>query len=286
MAGRMNVQMVVHGGPAALLDVMEGLVTWNAKALRKGMAPKLDAARHVRYVASPTWLDAPAAAHDGIASAGTLAAWRAAELRNQYNDPTVRVGLVSGVPVVLAGTGSERRLLEDPSEGRGRTMVQPIVVGSDGDRVTEYLMVTIDDRATSVEDIGDSMARHNAKLITARGLPPLYDSGVKYKTEDGEFWWDAQEIVNNGFDDCEGLSAYRAGEILAAGGEAAVVTRLITVPNAFMGGGGGGRLFHAIVRARDRDGKMQYDDPSARLGMPSPTWHAEQLRKERKAGAL
>lgn len=286
MAGRMNVQMVVHGGPAALLDVMEGLVTWNAKAIRKGMAPKLDGARHVRYVASPTWLDAPAAARDGIASAGTLAAWRAAELRNQYNDPTVRVGLVSGVPVVLAGTGTARRLIEDPSEVRGRSAVQPIVVGADGDRVTEYLMVTIDDNATSVQDIGDAMARHNAKLIQARGLPPLYDSGVKYKTEEGEFWWDAQEILNNGFDDCEGLAAYRAGEILAAGGEAAVVTRKIAVPQAFAGGGGGGRLFHALVRALDRNGKLEYDDPSVRLGMPSPTWYAESLRRDRAAGRL
>lgn len=290
----MNVKLIVHGGVPALLDVMEGLVVRNARAIRKREAPPLSSLNTtaMRYVAQPTWFDAPSAVRDGMASAGTLAAWRAGEIRAQFNDDTVRVALVQGVPMVVAGLGGDVRVLDDPSERHGRVagFVQPIV--EQGDKVTEYLVLDIDSEASAVRDIGDSMAAHNARQIVARNLPQLYavngvgDWLIRYTPEDSENWCDAQEIVNRGGDDCEGLAAYRAGEIRAAGGEASVWTRLVEAPSTAMGGRGGGRLFHAITRTLDRSGAVAYDDPSARLGMPAPLWHAEQLKKRRAAGTL
>lgn len=284
----MNVKLVVHGGTPALLDVMEGLVVRNARAIRRREVPAFESiGSRVRYVAQPTWFDAPSALRDGMASAGTLAAWSAADARVRYRDDTARVALVQGVPVAVAGLGASLRVLDDPSVRHGREpgFVQPIVSGSD-DRVTEYLVLDIDDDASAVVDIGDAIARHNAGQVRRGEVPRLYESGVRYVTEGSpEQWLDAREIVRVGADDCEGLAAYRAGELLANGVEAGVAVRKIDAPNV-MGGTGRGRLFHAITKVRGPGGKVLYDDPSANLGMAVPDWHVKQLREKRAAGRL
>lgn len=299
--GRMNVKLILHGGAPALLDVMEGLTQRNARAIRTREAPALSSLNvgAMRYVAQPTWFDAPSAWQDGIASAGTLAAWKAGELRANYSDDSVRVAMVSGVPVVVSGFGDRVRVVDDPSQQYGRvaTAVQPIVGDASG-KVTEYLVLAIDDDGSAVVDIGNAIARHNARQIKARKLPSLYSSKIRYKPEGSpEQWLDAQEIVLRGADDCEGLSAYRAGELLAAGeiqmdgrlhkvADAGVYVRKIEVPTELMGGSGSGRLFHALTRMTTRDGKVGYDDPSARLGMPVPNYHARELEQKRAAGRL
>jgi hypothetical protein len=287
--GRMNVQLRLHGGVRGLLSVIdEGLVERNARAIRTGEAPPLSQVSGIQYVAQPNWFDAPTAARMKIVSAGTLAAWRAGELRAKYDDPGVRVALVGGVPKVIVPGQSP----EDPSVKYGRLpgAVQPIVGGSsnpDEGVVTEYLSLTIDgNEALPVREIGDAIAAHNARRMRVRAaegrpLPRLYESEIRYQTEGNpEKWWDAEEIEAQGFDDCEGLAAYRAGELRLAGIPAWVWTRPI-IPD----GQGGTRLFHALVKADTPEGP-RFDDPSIRVKdpMPIPRWYYDQAKRKRAVG--
>lgn len=125
------------------------------------------------------------------------------------------------------------------------------------------------------------LAAENALIFRADpALPGLYDSGVVYQRETVETWCDYLALLEQGWEDCDGLAAARAGELLARGYlalkkgdggyrdawrtrvptiEAEVLLRTRTEP-------GGRGMFHCIVRYRV--GKKWYrDDPSARLGM-------------------
>lgn len=125
------------------------------------------------------------------------------------------------------------------------------------------------------------LARENAIILAQQpALPLLYESGVVYKREKRETWCDYLNMLLQGWEDCDGLSAARAGELLARGHrvlrpgdggyaearrqrlasiEAEVLLRT-RVPRGRTG------LYHCIVRYRV--GKRWYrDDPSARLGM-------------------
>jgi len=155
-------------------------------------------------------------------------------------------------------------------------------------------------------DLLNAMARHNARqFVSDPTLPPLYDSGVRYHRNEqamwcrlqelrggggcadpiGELWCDVLTTYELGYEDCDGLSAIRAGELLARGTAAlrpgergyrpnrrrrvhAEVALRTRQPLGRRGG-----LYHCIVRYRvllpGGWSRWLYDDPSARLGMRS-----------------
>lgn len=269
----MRVVLNVHGGQQALADVMEGLVQRNMRSIRAGRVPR--APSRVNCT-DGVWRDAVTASKDGCVTAGTLAAWRTAEERIYGEDSAARIGFESGRPVYVSGSGAVM----------GFAGGERVRVPGDRGRTNEYMMLTIDDSTASpVVDINNAIARHNAKQIEAKGLPRLYSGSIRYQTEGSpELWWDAEEIARRGHDDCEGLAAYRAGELINAGHDASVYCRLIEGPASGMGGGSGVRLFHAVTKIRQPDGSVVYDDPSAVLGMPVPRWYMDQSRRRRAAG--
>lgn len=293
--GRMRVIMTVHGGAQGLFDSLEGLVQRNERSIREGAAPLVSNAR-ITPTPFPIWRDAVTAAADGVASTGTIAAWKAGEERAK-NKPA-RVALINGIPGVVYVDGPT----ESPVSvvGLGVSVVglgmQTMGLGEDEGSSTENLLLTLDDdRALPVCEINTAIARHNAKRIRKKGLPKLYDSGVRYKVEGSpELWWDAEEILRNGFDDCEGLAAYRAADLMVEGFPSAeVYCRLIQMPSKEMGGSGsGGRLFHAVTRVRDpKTGNWVVDDPSVHVGlvvkgggMPVPAWYMQYAKQRRAKG--
>ena len=128
------------------------------------------------------------------------------------------------------------------------------------------------------------LAQENARILRARPeLPLLYDSRVVYRREKHEAWCDVINMLAQGKEDCDGLAAARAGELLARGYRAlrqsepgfkiARNLRLKSIPaevllktNSEPDSPG---LYHCVVRYRIA-GKWYRDDPSARLGMNGP----------------
>ena len=125
------------------------------------------------------------------------------------------------------------------------------------------------------------LALENKRILRARpDLPGLYASGVVYRREVDETWCDYINLLAQGWEDCDGLAAARAGELMARGWKAlgskdpgfrqAKRRRLRSIPAEVMlrtrapeneiG------LYHCIVRYRV-GGRWFRDDPSARLGM-------------------
>ena len=126
------------------------------------------------------------------------------------------------------------------------------------------------------------LALENARILKARpDLPGLYAAGVRYQREADEVWCDYLTLLAVGHEDCDGLAAARAGELLARGGaalspsdpgyrrgrnlraihaEVVLQTRSGTLEPG---------LYHCLVRYRI-GGDWYRDDPSARLGMPVP----------------
>lgn len=131
------------------------------------------------------------------------------------------------------------------------------------------------------------VARHNARLLVERpDLPLLYESGVVYEREEREVWCDFLAMLEQGHEDCDGLSAARAGELMAWGWEAmtpedggwelAQVLRPARIPAwVFLrtrGAKGQPNLYHCIVLYRVGN-TYWLDDPSARLGMFRRRYH-------------
>lgn len=294
-AGRMRVLLTVHGGTRALEHVMEGLVRRNERSIRERAVPSDLPRDRISYDGAPVWRDAVSVLADGVASAGSIAAWVAAERRARHEgDPRAgSVVIVEGVPKVAVQVGGTSRhpafRYSDPAESLRPAGIVHGIVGATADccrgRITEYLNLTLDDdKALPVREFGDAIARHNARRIVEKRLPELYTSGVRYQTEGRpEKWWDAEEILLNRHDDCEGLAAYRAGELIVRGLDAGVLPRRIEAPAPEMGGEGG-RLFHAVTWVRRPDGGVAFDDPSARLGMEVPAFYLDYARKQRAAG--
>ncbi len=326
-AGRMRVQFGIHGGRRAFLNVIEGLVQRNARALREGY-PRV-AQAPTRFSEDHVWRDIPTALGDGVGGAGTFAVWKAAE-RRADGDKSTRVVLSNGIPMLGRFDSAGEMVsgsLEDPTPGhvvsQGLVHPTPGVAGLTEDKgiSRDWMTVTIDDNtATPVREINQAIAFHNANRIVTQGLPPLYESGVRYKVEGTpELWWDFEEQLRTGHDDCEGLAATRAGELMLEGYDAQVHTRLIQKPAASMGGRPGGRLFHAVTQVRGKwdsgvygvgnyipiraeDGTFPTDDPSAMIGyrgywgrqndgrgvpsssMPVPRWYLDVARKMRAQG--
>lgn len=288
MSAFMQVNTRIHGGPAGWCEVMEGLVQRNVRTLRGGGIPRLADVK-LRYVNDHTWRDVPAALEERRADAGTLAAWAAAEAI--VSGHGAAIAYEDGVPVVALGSGTAAGgiRVRDPSKRFGRQGAPGLIgaipgKGRDG-VIQEHMRVTIDDPyALVVREVGSAIARHNARLIRQGwDIPPLYESGIIYKMEGSpELWLDAPAIVAQGNDDCEGLSAYRAGELIAREGlESDVWTRLVQNPNSF--GGSGGRTFHAVTRVR-KGGQDYFDDPSARLHMEVPEWYVQWAHERRAKG--
>jgi len=267
-SGRMRVILNVWGGRRGLLAALEGLVQRNVRAFRTNPA-YLDRWGNVPYKAdSKVWRDVPTAIADSAASNGTLAAATAA-FRRVNGQPGVLGFDLSGLPTVDGAPVPGPQYVYEPEDGR----------------TDERMVVTIDDdQALPVREINTAIARHNAWEIEKYDLPPLYSGRVRYQVEGSpELWWSAKEIHDRTYDDCEGLAAYRAGELILKGyPKASVYTRLIRKPDQGMGGSGkGGRLFHAITRVETPDGVF-FDDPSVRLGMPVPRWYLEWAAEVRR----
>lgn len=290
-APTMPVILTIHGGQNGLQRVLDGLVERNVRAIQAG-APRLPAESiagaeqrsPVAFAHEPIWRDIPNALRVGRASAGTLAAWRAAEAVAAGTDPTARVSIVGGIPVAIIG-GQQ----VDPSLALGRRLGGPTLISSgalDGDPdeglVQEHMLLTLDDaEALPVREVNTAIARHNAYRIKKKGLPGIYASGVRYKVEGlPELWWDAEQILSAGHDDCEGLAAYRAGELIAQGIPADVYTRRVQIP----GGSPYHRVFHAVTRIQRPGKPVVYDDPSVRLGMPVPQWYSDYAKSRRSKG--
>ena len=128
------------------------------------------------------------------------------------------------------------------------------------------------------------LARENAIILRARpDLPGLYASGVRYRREPDEVWCDYLNLLAQGHEDCDGLAAARAGELLARGRRALGKTDpgyhearlrqlksiqaevlLLTNSTGLQPG-----QYHCIVRYKVGN-RWHRDDPSARLGMPIP----------------
>lgn len=125
------------------------------------------------------------------------------------------------------------------------------------------------------------LAQENAIIRKAQpDLPLLYDSGVVYRRESDETWCDYLNMLAQGHEDCDGLAAARAGELLACGvgalrnGDDGFVEAkkrgLATIPSEVMlttrSTPEDPGLYHCVVRYRV-GGRWYRDDPSERLGM-------------------
>ena len=125
------------------------------------------------------------------------------------------------------------------------------------------------------------LAQENARIFKVHpDLPGLYESGVVYDRERRETWCDYLALLAQGREDCDGLAAARAGELVARGAAAlqpgdggyreakalgltTIKAEPILTTRVRPGDSG---LYHCIVRywvGADR----YTDDPSARLGM-------------------
>lgn len=125
------------------------------------------------------------------------------------------------------------------------------------------------------------LARENALLLRERPeLPLLYDSGVVYRREVDETWSDYLNMLAQGHEDCDGLAAARAGELLARGWRALrpgdpgfetarrqrlkrIKAQVFLETTSRPGEPG---LYHCLVHYWI-GGRRYRDDPSARLGM-------------------
>lgn len=288
----MQVYLTVHGGQRGLEEVISGLVARNERSIREGKIPAT-IPKGLHYREDHIWRDGLGCLINGRwASAGTVAAWQAAGERARGNN-TATVGFIEGVPRAVTIQNNRVVGLPDLTAGFGRTDGVGIIgdrIGATEGRVQERMLLTLDDdMAAPVAEINTAIAYHNARRMKELGptkIPPIYQSGVVYRIEGApELWWDAEEIVAQGFDDCEGLAAYRAGELIQNGYDAGVAVRRI---DAHMvgkpGRSGGGRQYHAITRVDMPDGRVLYDDPSMRLGMPCPAAYIEWADKRRKQG--
>lgn len=130
----------------------------------------------------------------------------------------------------------------------------------------------------------EALVEYNRMYLQAhRGVPLLYQSGVRYREEPArhavlvmqtagfsgrvEEFASIPAILARGWADCDDLAPYRAAELIEVFGEPAGI-RVDWQPT------GSGRLFHITVRRVDpKTGQLHdkspIEDPSAKLGMYS-----------------
>jgi len=125
------------------------------------------------------------------------------------------------------------------------------------------------------------LADENRRILQAHpDLPGLYESGVYYEREKRETWCDYLMMLAQGHEDCDGLSAARAGELMARGAAAlqpgdggyreakalgltSIRAECIMTTRVKPGESG---LYHCVT-AYKVGANVYRDDPSARLGM-------------------
>lgn len=92
-----------------------------------------------------------------------------------------------------------------------------------------------------------------AQLETVK-LPPLYESGVRYKMEKPghEQWQTIVELFGNKSGDCEDLCAARCAQLRHAGENASINVKLVR---------------NGLMHIRVRRGNGDLEDPSKLLGM-------------------
>lgn len=128
------------------------------------------------------------------------------------------------------------------------------------------MLVAIDIGSPSIENLricSECLVQLNVDFLRkAKGVPPLYRSGVRYRREAPpaagpryERFQMIPEVLRNRAGDCEDLSAWRVAELRLSGVRA--------MPWIIRSGQ---RLFH--VQVRYPDGRIE--DPSRRLGMKGP----------------
>ena len=142
------------------------------------------------------------------------------------------------------------------------------------------------------------LAQENAGILRSRpDLPLLYDSGVVYRREADETWCDVINMLAAGQEDCDGLAAARAGELLARGWKAltrgdagfdeAQRRRPTSIPAEVMlttrSSPDEPGLYHCVVRYRVGT-RWHRDDPSARLGMNGTIPPEQEARWARSRG--
>lgn len=315
---RIPAHLIIHGGYLGAQTVIEGLVRQNAQLIREGIVPPLvhdpNAApatargiAHIRYSDGPrrtaedkpVWRDALLAMLDHTVNVGTLAAWQAASVRATRDAPATVV-IAGGVPrAFLPGAdGRVGQLLPDLSGAFGRRPTDPVwlsglVSGADREVWDDWMVLSLlDDEARGIGEVNTAIARHNARIIAERNLPPLYGSNIRYYLEGvPERWLDAQQIVIEGRDDCEGLAAYRGGELIAQGYDARVFCRRVDdIHDEAMASAGKkrkGRTFHALCGVYQGGKLVGVDDPSPRAprgAMPVPRAYLEFAARRRAAG--
>jgi hypothetical protein len=100
----------------------------------------------------------------------------------------------------------------------------------------------------------EGLTEVNQVLLGKKDFPRVYESGVKYDARPYHKWIDVQDIVGQGWADCEGLAAWRTAELRHSGEDPDA--HLVTYQT-------GPHKFHAVVMRGDGG----IEDPSARLGM-------------------
>jgi hypothetical protein len=107
----------------------------------------------------------------------------------------------------------------------------------------------------TLEALLEGLVRVNLRLLDRSALPPLYQSGARYRRErkGSEDWKTCERVYSSRSGDCEDLAAWRVAELRHAGEVDAVA---IVVP-------GGPRIWHVqVMRANG-----SVEDPSRILGM-------------------
>jgi hypothetical protein len=122
-------------------------------------------------------------------------------------------------------------------------------------------------RIRALETMFEAVTAINMAWMLANRPAKLYEAGVRYKRDPqrgdiGEVWCDAPTILQQGFDDCEGLSSFLAAEMrLGPNSETsqAVPGACVRLKTTRWPG-----MLHAIVF--DPVSRRTWD-PSRRLGM-------------------
>ena len=117
------------------------------------------------------------------------------------------------------------------------------------------MTITVGESPAQIRAAVLGLAAISLAQMQERYVPPLYESGVRYRREPigRERWQTAAETAARGHGDCEDLAAYRVAELHKMGETGATIVVRVVRPT----------LMHILVRRAN--GKTE--DPSALLGM-------------------
>jgi hypothetical protein len=108
----------------------------------------------------------------------------------------------------------------------------------------------------------EALCKHNQGLLEHFPYPPLYQSGVRYKREEGtEEWQDIPNVLKTGWGDCEDLACWRVAELRRQRIKASPYARFRQINGVYH--------YHAMVQRYRADGSKYLEDPSRKLGMTS-----------------